>query len=122
MASKEAFDISLAYGGIREQAFANILFKATVECKSDRICRRTGNVFIEYKQRGRPSGIAVTEAEFWAIEFDSDCWIVIPVDRLKAVCRWFYKQHPELRRSGGDNENEGVLIPLSELIAKVGCL
>lgn len=35
MDKRSDFDISLAQGGLREKAFANILFKSTVEVKSN---------------------------------------------------------------------------------------
>ena len=94
-----------------------MLGEATVEVKSDAIARRTGNLFIEYRQKGRPSGISVTEADYWAFEYDDDCWLVVPTDRLREVARGIYANHPERRRRGGDfNQYEGVLVPIHQLI------
>lgn len=115
MGYRPEFDISLAKGGLREDAFANVLFKATVEVKSNPKGKETGNFFLEFRQRGKPSGIALTKAEFWAIEFDDDCWIILPTERLKRVGRRIFREFPQLVRMGGDNQNEGVLIPLAEL-------
>lgn len=113
--ANEGFDIDLAKAGLREDAFANVLFKATVEHKSDKRARETGNVFIEFKQKGRDSGIAVTTAQFWAIEFDDDCWIVIPTERLKRIARKAYRANRS--RFGGDfDQYEGVVVPLTELL------
>jgi hypothetical protein len=115
--ARAGFDIDLRDGGLREAAFANVLFHAKVECKSDEKCRQTGNVFIEYLQHGRPSGIATTEADFWAIEFAPDCWLVLPTAHLKDIARDVARQK-ERRVKGGDGDNfEGVLVPLVELIA-----
>jgi hypothetical protein len=116
--AREGFDIDLSFGGIREGAFANVLFKATVEHKSDQVCRRTGNVFIEYEYSGRPSGIAVSTAQFYAIEFDDDCWVVVPTERLKVLCRRLVQADRLRLKAGGDNNQcRGVLLKLSELIA-----
>lgn len=108
------FDIQLFQS--REETLANILHIAlggTVELKSDELTRNTGNIFIEYRQKGRPSGIAVTKAVWWAIEYNTHCYIIVPTDILKGIARVAY-QDPSRRRSGGDNNNyEGVVVPLS---------
>ena len=94
-----------------------MLGEARVEVKSDAIARRTGNLFVEYRQRGRPSGIAVTEAEYWAFEYDQDCWLVVPTQRLLEITREVYRDYPERRRKGGDfNLYDGVLVPIRLLL------
>ena len=37
----------------------------TYEIKADRMTARTGNVVIEYKCNGKPSGITSSEADYW---------------------------------------------------------
>lgn len=39
--------------------------KFTFEVKEDFTCERTGNVGLEFECRGKPSGIAVSQAEFY---------------------------------------------------------
>lgn len=115
--ARAGFDIDLRHGQSREDAFARVLGEARVEIKSDAIARRTGNLFVEYRQKGRPSGIAVTEADYWAFEYDDDCWLVVPTDRLLEVARDIYANRPDLRRSGGDfNRYDGVLVPIHRLL------
>lgn len=117
--ARAGFDIDLAYGTSREDAFRHVLNGATVEVKSDRECRRTGNLFIEYRQKGRPSGIAVTTADYWAFEYDDDCWLVVPIERLRSVARDVYRSRPDLRRKGGDFDlYDGVVVPIHMLMHK----
>jgi len=114
--ARAGFDIDLREGVLREVAFVKAMREVgyLVEHKSDHRAKQTGKVFIEYQQKGRPSGIATTEAHFWAIEFDDTSWVVLPTDRLK----WLCKQHWQTGRvKGGDNNQyDGVLIPVSHLV------
>jgi hypothetical protein len=113
--ARAGFDIDLKTFTPREDSFAAILGgDKTVEVKSDQICQYTGNVFVEFEQYGKPSGIAVTSADYWAFEYEQDCWLLVPTGKLKSVARLAYRQG--LRRNGGDNNNfTGVLIPISWL-------
>ena len=116
--SRSGFDIDLREGEDRESAFVKALREVgyLVEHKSDHLARKTGKVFIEYRQKGRPSGINVTTAHFWAIEFDANAWVVIETDRLRWLARKAW-QDPLNRKTGGDhNLYEGVTVPVAELV------
>lgn len=111
------FDICLKYGECREQAFARLILSARVEIKSDKKQQDTGYLFIEYRQCGRPSGIAVTQAEFWAFEYLPERWLIIPTNELKAIATRIYAAKGN-RKKGGDNNNEGVLVPIAALLER----
>lgn len=91
--ARSGFDLDLAFGESRESAFQKAISRAHVECKSDQACRRTGNVAIEVRQgstergKGRPSGISVTTAAWWSIEYADDCWLTIRTSILKILVR-----------------------------------
>lgn len=56
------------------------------EVKSDRRAHQTGNLCIEYEHTNRPSGISITEADFWiyfVVNGDSYTSYRIPTDALK---------------------------------------
>lgn len=114
---RSGFDLDLKHGKLREEALGAILRgDQKVEIKSDGKCRETGNLFIEYRQKGRPSGIAVTEADYWAFEFADDNWLIVPTGKLKAIARQAYMD-PRNRKRGGDyNEYEGVLVRIESLV------
>lgn len=106
------FDFDLKFGEARESAFVKAVTSAHVEHKSDQKVRVTGNLFIEFQQ-GEPSkdsGIAVSEADFWAIEYADECWLVIRRSHLREIARRAYEKG--LIKRGGDNHNIGVLIPV----------
>ena len=115
--ARAGFDLDLEFGQAREESLAWVIGDAKIEVKSDQACRRTGNLFVEYRQKGRPSGIAVTEADYWAFEYDDGCWLLVPTDKLKRICRRVWRDHPEQRKPGGDYDRyDGVLVPISWLV------
>jgi hypothetical protein len=116
--SGAGFDLDLLEGQRREAALWNLLIDATVEVKSDKKQRETGNVFIEFRQHGRPSGLAVSTARWWAIEFYPDCWVLLPRQRLRLIAIRAYRTFGP--RKGGDfDEFEGVIIPVGWLVAGI---
>src|SRR3954454_12200058 len=112
--AREGFDVDLRHGLARENALVHLLLRAHVEVKSDGRCAETGRLFIEYRHNGRPSGIAVTTADRWAFEFDEDCWLIVPTNRLRAIARLAYRRG-RIARGGDHNRSEGVLVPITWL-------
>ena len=74
--------------------------KIKVEVKSDCMASKTGNLAIEYKCNGNPSGIYATKAD-WYVYFinhsDHDEVYKIPTEKLIEVCKGYGK-----KASGGD--------------------
>lgn len=94
---------------------------ARVEVKTDLWAAATGNIYIEYMCRYfgeyKPSGIAVTTAEIWALVLATEVIVFTPVDRLKAVARYYYALGR--RKNGGTNGSHptwGVLVPVANLL------
>lgn len=121
--ARSGWDIDLLDGKAREDAFAHVLCQARVEVKSDHKCRETGRLFVEIRQRGkadgkwRLSGLAVTQADWWAFEVHDDRWLVVPTWQLKAIAKRVWERDPKAVRRGGDfNGYEGVLVPLQALV------
>jgi hypothetical protein len=87
-----------------------------VEVKSDRLAHKTGNVYIEYECRNKPSGIATTTAHYWIYRIQqNNIAIIIPTERLKEICRVYYKEG-RIMLGGDNNLSKGFLIPLIDLI------
>jgi hypothetical protein len=111
------YDLSVGEDG---EDWVNQIFngKQFVEVKTDAMMGKTKNVFIEYKFKSKPSGIATTKATYWIYKmYEEDCAIIISVEKLKALCRDFYKQKKYMRLGGDNNMAEGFLIPITELFA-----
>ena len=114
--AREGFDKDLAAGEARETAFVTALRDCKVEHKCDQKVRSTGNVFIETHQQGadgqwRKSGINASTAQWWAIEYADDAWLVIRRPLLKQLA----SRAPS--RLGGDyNHYRGRLVPVRWLV------
>lgn len=86
----ETFDVDLRDGKAREDAFAHVMLRSQVEHKRDKKAALTGNIAVELCQRwsdgtAEPSGIQITTAERYAIEFYPECWLILPTEFVKAL-------------------------------------
>ena len=113
------FDIDLQYGQVREEELSDILQNQKIEVKTERDkWKETGNICIEFSCRGKPSGIAVTEAKWWvhvlADGDDTSCMLMFPTEKLKEIARKYYA-NGKIVNGGDDNLSEMVLLPLKEI-------
>ena len=116
------FDLDLAYGQDREQRVAAIFDtdKFKVEVKTERDWwYRTGNIAIEVESYGKPSGIAVTEADYWvhilAIGDKDYCRLIFDTDTIRELTK---KYKHTTKRVGDGKQSKVVLIPIKELFHK----
>lgn len=118
MKYSSSFTHDLSFGEKAED-WANDIFKGgkKVEVKYDRIAHKTGNVFIEYESRNKPSGIATTDADYWVYKLEkTECAIVLPVPYLKERLREYFKKGRYMINGGDDNTSKGFLVPIQKLI------
>jgi hypothetical protein len=115
------FDLQLSAALVNERRLADIFSAAKIEkieLKSETwLWERTGNICVEYRQNGRPSGIAATEADYWVHELRRDgktlCYLMFPTERLKELALAAGRFH----EGGGDGGRFcNVLIPLSAIL------
>ena len=111
------FDLDLKFGQEKENELQEILHCETIECKTDKLCQKTGNIFVEFEDAGKPSGIAKTKSAYYAIclykeeRKKKQIWVLIPTEILKKLM----KNYPV--KSGGDNwEAKGHIIPKQDLL------
>ena len=110
------FRYDLKVGQVTEQLLGSILEEQTIEVKDDSAkSAKTGNVFIEFKSRGKRSGIAKSHADWWAIRTSEDSFVIISATKLKELCRKYYKLK-RIVRGGDNNTSWGILIPREELL------
>ena len=51
----------------------------------------TGNIFIEYESRGKPSGIATTDANYWIYKINElNFALIFDVIKLKEKLRYYF--------------------------------
>ena len=119
------FKYDLLLGQEGENLIAKLLSDSTIEVKLDFIAWRTDNIFIEYESRGKPSGIATSQAKFWfyvilkkdtprdpeKITIDNVQDILFfKVDKLKAISREWLTFN-EGKKGGDNNTSLGCCIP-----------
>ena len=113
--ARPEFDKQLKFGKEQEDQFYKDV-TGDVEIKCDKICIRTGNVFVEFEDAGKPSGINTTKSKYYVFTLYKEdrklqTHVMIPTSRLKKLM----KKYPI--KSGGDNwEARGHIIPAKDLL------
>jgi hypothetical protein len=104
----------LKVGHVAEKQVAELLENKKVEVKRDLKAKTTGNLFIEYKSRGKDSGISTSEADYWCFVFD-ELFIFIEKEKLKAMIEPM-KGSTMDKRGGDKNTSCGILLPIKKLL------
>tara|TARA_R100001460_G_scaffold101252_1_gene145110 strand:- start:139 stop:498 length:360 start_codon:yes stop_codon:yes gene_type:complete len=111
------FEYDLKFGQMKEKELADILENQKIEVKTDCKWKKTGNLAIEYKSRGKPSGISTTKAEYWAFILDSNGYaegiLIVPIAKLLIISKYHYQLGNII--NGGEN-SDMVLVPIADLV------
>lgn len=112
------FEYDLEFGQEGEGIIADMFENKKIEVKRDNWVGRTGNIAIEYKSRGKPSGIATTQADYWIImfsrEYQDKFMFIIETQRLKEVTKKYFNKG-SIKKMGDSNTSSAVLIPIKEI-------
>ena len=120
------FDLDLKYGQAGEQwvKWLGSQDSTKVEVKTERgVWFKTGNAVFEFRSRGKPSAIAVTESDWWVHLFERDGKIVsgmvFSVPKLRSFMRKVYRNPARYGArvcKGGDGDlSDHILCPISQL-------
>jgi hypothetical protein len=112
------FKYDWEFGKEGEDEIAKLLNDYKVEVKRDRLTKQTGNVYIEYQSRGKPSGIKTTKADKWAYILQDGCILIVDTELLKKALRYLIKAKLCVKdMPGGDNNTSlGVLVSVERLM------
>jgi hypothetical protein len=116
-----SFTHDLEFGETGED-FINDIFTSgkKIEVKTDRIAHKTGNIFIEYYSRNKPSGISTTDANYWVYIIEGcNISLILEVESLKEKLRGFFADGKYLKNGGDNDSSKGFLIPIVELFKKI---
>jgi hypothetical protein len=106
------FKYDLEIGLKYETKLAELLGKK-IEVKRDFKCLETGNIFVEYASRGKLSGIATSEADYYCYWLSEHHFIMVESEKLKAICKEYLGTNRDVL--GGDsNTSRGILLPLKK--------
>ena len=118
MKERAKFDLDLRFGEAGEQWLVWLAEEAKIEVKRerDKWCG-TGNLFFEYSSRGKPSGLSITEADYWvhilSLSGKNMGSFIFPVPALKKNLRSLLSRGIARKTRGGDEDtSEGVVVPL----------
>ena len=89
------------------------------EVKADRWANKTGNIFIEYENNNRPSGISTTQADIYAYfvvknSNDADCYL-IPVKFIRTLIE--SGDYKKITQCGDGMRVKGFLMPLNRFVS-----
>lgn len=112
------FNYDLKFGQIGEDIIAEIFSTKKVEVKRDKWICKSGNIAVEFKSRGKPSGIATTTADYWCFilsgEMEDKIILLVEIEKLKYIARTYFL-NGSIKSMGDNNTSEAVLIPFSEI-------
>lgn len=112
------FKYDLMLGQLKEREIAQIFSNKKIEVKTDFMAQETGNIALEYESRGKPSGISVTEADFYAyclpLANFQNIIIFMEINELKRLAREYWSKG-NIKKMGDENTSVSVLIPLKKL-------
>lgn len=112
------FKYDLKVGQQFENELEDVLNNKKLEVKTDFRALETGNIFVEYQSRGKPSGLQTSQSDYYVFILSKDYFIFISTDVLKGVLREVYNERGYVM--GGDsNTSRGVLVPVKRLIELV---
>ena len=119
IAPKNSFLTDLPFGEKYERESKSILEgkDVKVEVKADRLCQKTGNIYVETESRGKDSGIITTDADVWAFclwkenrGLKDQTYTLVSTKILKKLMTKYPK------KAGGDNyTSKGHIMPKEEL-------
>ena len=123
--TKSSFDLDFNYGQEGEQLVKQLLTNGkTVEVKRDRKWHKTNNVYIEVEcwylksQSWEPSGLSVTQADYWAFVLEEGV-IMVPTDYVRYVVKnWGYEITCEIP----PNRSKGYLVTIENLLSAMKLL
>ena len=118
------FDLQLSQALIDERRLLDIFVGATlekIELKSESwLWEQSGNICIEYRRNGRPSGISTTEADVWVHELKRDgqtlVYLMFPIERLKTLCRDAIRDGRCHKGVGDDDLSDVVILRLRDIL------
>jgi len=109
------FRYDLKVGQVAETLLADLLENKKIEVKRDLRALETGNIYIEYESRGKRSGIAKSEADYYCYFISDSRMFLITTEDLKALCRKYIGTNRD-RKGGDSNTSKGILLPITDLI------
>jgi len=118
----KGFDLDLKFGKLGEEFVRDMqVGNKKIEVKTERdIWKTTGNIAIELRYRGNPSGLSTTESSVWVhlLSYNGviEGGFMFQVDLLKEKIKKLHKSGDlKMVMGGDDNMSQMALIPIKDL-------
>jgi len=118
----KGFDLDLEFGKLGEEFVRDMqVGNKKIEVKTERdIWKTTGNIAIELRYRGNPSGLSTTESSVWVhlLSYKGviEGGFMFKVDLLKEKIKKLHKSGDlKIVMGGDDNMSQMALLPIKEL-------
>ena len=118
----KGFDLDLEFGKLGEEFVRDMqVGNKKIEVKTERdIWKTTGNIAIELRYRGNPSGLSTTESSVWVhlLSYNGviEGGFMFKVDQLKDKIKKLHKSGGLKMVMGGDNNmSQMALLPINDL-------
>ena len=117
------YDIDVEYGLIQERKIRDIFEKGSkIEVKAEKdVWNNSGMIAIEIECKGRPSGLSITQADYWMHMLmkgdEMQMTLLFSVPKLKELVKKAIRMPATNIVYGGDNKaSKLVLIPISAVL------
>ena len=118
----KGFDLDLKFGKLGEEFVRDMqVGNKKIEVKTERdIWKTTGNIAIELRYKGNPSGLSTTESSVWVhlLSYNGviEGGFMFKVDLLKEKIKKLHKSGGlKMVMGGDDNMSQMALLPIKEL-------
>ena len=118
----KGFDLDLKFGKLGEEFVRDMqLGNRKIEVKTERdIWKATGNIAIELRYRGNPSGLSTTDSNVWVhlLSYKGviEGGFMFKVDLLKEKIKKLHKSGDlKMVMGGDDNMSQMALLPIKDL-------
>lgn len=115
------FDLDLQFGKEGERWLTLLADERKIEVKRERdTWLETGNICFEFRCSGKPSGLATTEADYWAhvlsVGGEAQAVLLFRTEHLRERLRALFREGKVKTVCGGDRDAaEMILFPLARV-------
>ena len=120
----KGFDLDLKFGKLGEDFVKDMqVGNRKIEVKTEReIWKTTGNIAIELRYKGQPSGLSTTESSVWihllSYKGVIEGGFMFKVDLLKDKIKKLHKEdNLKMVMGGDDNMSQMALLPIKDLFS-----
>lgn len=119
------WDIDRAIGRSGEELVADViagLVDGRTEVKTDEKAIHTGHIYVEHAclrdEQWQPSGIAVCEADYWAVVIGHKVVVALPTEVMRALHAEALTRKAFVECARGGYPTKGVRIPVRDVLER----